>query len=188
MHFKRGNCNIVIDKNFSSSLKTQNVPHLSVTSGDTVSRLFSFKMSNRPKINRECICSRRHCSDTEIENVYLVWVYLTSRSIVMIVQLTAKMMTTPSLGDDDEKDEDNNYSNFESSWWRIWLDPNHSKLMHAVTFALSIWSSQAEPIKPNISMVEQYSANTYMFENGQIAKLSFCALRDATPYQFCRLF
>ena len=73
MHFKRGNCNVVIDGNFSSSLKTQNVPHLSVTSGDTVSRLFSFKMSNRPKINRECICSRRHCSDTEIENVYLVW-------------------------------------------------------------------------------------------------------------------
>ena len=92
MHFKRGNCNIVIDKNFSSSLKTQNVPHLSVTSGDTVSRLFSFKMSNRPKINRECICSRRHCSDTEIENVYLVWVYLTSRSIVMIVRRTVKMM------------------------------------------------------------------------------------------------
>ena len=72
MHFKRGNCNVVIDENFSSPLKTQNVPHLSVTSGDTVSRLFSFKMSNRPKINRECICSRRHCSDTEIENVYLV--------------------------------------------------------------------------------------------------------------------
>ena len=92
MHFEIGNCNVVIDENFSSSLKTQNVPHLSVTSGDTVSRLFSFKMSNRPKINRECICSRRHCSDTEIENVYLVWVYLTSRSIVMIVRRTVKMM------------------------------------------------------------------------------------------------
>ena len=29
----------------------------------------------------------------------------------MIVQLTAKMMTTPSLGDDDEGNEDENYSN-----------------------------------------------------------------------------
>ena len=37
-------------------------------------------------------------------------------------------------------------------------------------------------------MVEQYKANTYMFENDQIAQLSLCALRDATPYQFCRFF
>ena len=37
-------------------------------------------------------------------------------------------------------------------------------------------------------MVEQYSANIYMLENDQIAKLSLCALRDAIPYQFCSFF
>ena len=113
MHFKRGNCNVVIDENFSSSLKTQNVPHLSVTSGDTVSRLFSFKMSNRPKINRECICSRRHCSDTEIENVYLVWECIWPRDQLswLYNKPPSKMVTTPSLGDDDEEDEDEKYSN-----------------------------------------------------------------------------
>ena len=96
-----------------SPLKTQNVPHLSVTSGDTVSRLFSFKMSNRPKINRECICSRRHCSDTEIENVYLVWECIWPRDQLswLYDKPPSKMVTTPSLGDDDEEDEDEKYSN-----------------------------------------------------------------------------